>query len=251
VGAMTISWIVFACLFGGALLGMLIRGFVPQNHLSADSKDTIKVGMGLIATMAALVLGLMVGSTKSSYDAQKSELTQMSAKIVLLDRALAHYGPETKETRDLVRRWVVRTLEQIWVEDSSRSEQAEPTSAVGDAVYDKLLELKPEDQAQRALQVQSQNIALDIAKSRWLLFVQTGSAISTPFLVVLVFWLTLNFVSFGLFAPRNATVIATLLLGALSVSGAIFLILELDRPFGGLIQISSDPLRKALASLGL
>jgi len=248
---MTISWIVFACLFGGALLGMLIRGFVPQHHLSADSKDTIKVGMGLIATMAALVLGLMVGSTKSSYDAQKSELTQMSAKIVLLDRALAHYGPETKETRDLVRRWVVRTLEQIWVEDSSWSEQAEPTSAVGDAVYDKLLELKPEDQAQRALQVQSQNIALDIAKSRWLLFVQTGSAISTPFLVVLVFWLTLNFVSFGLFAPRNATVIATLLLGALSVSGAIFLILELDRPFGGLIQISSDPLRKALASLGL
>jgi len=248
---MTISWIVFACLFGGALLGMLIRGFVPQHHLSADSKDTIKVGMGLIATMAALVLGLMVGSTKSSYDAQKSELTQMSAKIVLLDRVLAHYGPETKETRDLVRRWVVRTLEQIWVEDSSWSEQAEPTSAVGDAVYDKLLELKPEDQAQRALQVQSQNIALDIAKSRWLLFVQTGSAISTPFLVVLVFWLTLNFVSFGLFAPRNATVIATLLLGALSVSGAIFLILELDRPFGGLIQISSDPLRKALASLGL
>ncbi|MFO0965099.1 MAG: hypothetical protein U0793_05880 [Gemmataceae bacterium] len=204
--------------------------------------------MGLIGTMSALVLGLMVGSAKSSFDAQKAGLTQMSAKIIVLDRALAHYGAETKEARELLRAGVTRILEQVWPEGGSAPQIA--PSAAGEVVYDKIQQLTPKSDAQRSVQNQALSIAVDIAQARWLLFQQAETAISTPFLVVLVFWLTVIFMSFGLFAPVNATAVITLLLCSLSVSGAVFLILELDRPFEGMLQIPSTVLRNALAQLG-
>jgi hypothetical protein len=249
VSAMAVGGIVFACVFGGALLGMFLRAVLPAQHLSTDSQDLVKLGMGLIATMAALVLGLLIASAKSSYDAQRSEFTQMSANLILLDRVMAHYGPETQAARDLLRRSVALGLAQMWPEHSSRPVQLEPM-AESEGLYDKILELAPQHDAQRSLQAKAFEISTDLAQTRWLLVEQRGSSIPMPFLVVLVFWLAILFVSFGLFAPPNATVFATLFVCALSVSGAIFLILELDQPFAGLIQISSDPLRNALAHLG-
>ena len=106
-----ISMILFACVFAGALLGIYLRTALPEHHLSTESKDVVKLGMGLIATMAALVLSLLIASTKGSYDTQRSELRQLSANIMLLDRVLAHYGPETKDSRDLLRHAVVRVLD--------------------------------------------------------------------------------------------------------------------------------------------
>jgi hypothetical protein len=244
-----ITGIVFACIFGGAMLGMLIRSRLPQHHLSADSKDTVKVGMGLIATMSALVLGLLVASAKSTYDTQRNGLAQMAGNIVFLDRTLALYGPETKEAREFLRSTVAGALERIWPEESSRSAQMEPTTAP-ESLYQKIQELSPKNDAQRSLQAQALKINSDFMQTRWLLFAERGRSIPAPFLVVLVFWLAILFASFSLFAPRNASVVVTLLVCALSVSGAIFLILELDRPFAGLLKISGDPLRDALTLLG-
>src|SRR6185503_5998663 len=99
---------VFACVFGAALLGMLLRYVLPEHHFSSDTKDTVKLAMGLVATMAALILGLLVASAKSTYDAESSGVTQMAAKIIFLDRVLANYGDETKEARELFRRTVQR-----------------------------------------------------------------------------------------------------------------------------------------------
>ena len=246
-----IRLVVFACTFGGALLGVFLRAVLPERHLSADSKDTVRLGMGLVATMVALVLGLLVASAKNFYDAQSNELTQMSANVILLDRALAHYGPETKEARDLLRGAVVRTLDLIWHQDHQQPSQMEPTAAGGEILYDKIQALSPQNDAQRALKSQASSMAIDLGKLRWLMFEQGSTSISIPLLVMLVFWLAIVFTSFGLFAPPNLTVIATLFLCALSVSGAIFLILEMYRPFqGGLMQLSSAPLRNALAHLG-
>ena len=249
MSSLAISGIVFGCIFGGALLGLAIRALLPEPHLAADSKDLVKLGMGLIATMSALVLGLLIASAKGSFDAQRSELTQISANVIFFDRILARYGPETKEARELLRSSVVNALDRIWPEDSSRPSQVEGTAA-SEAIFDRILELSPKNEAQRTLQAQALKLATDVAQMRWLLFAQRGSSIPTPFLAILVFWLTIIFASFSLFAPANATVIATLLVCALSVSGAIFLILELDRPFAGFIQISSAPLRNALEQLG-
>ncbi len=250
MSSMVLSSIVFACVFGGALFGMCLRAVLPEHHLSADSKDVVKMGMGLIATMTALVLGLLIASTKNSYDTQNSEVEHMSANILLLDRLLAHYGPETNEARDLLRRTVALGIDRVWPEKGSPNLDIPERRTGTKNFFEEIQELSPRDDTQRALQARALQISTDLSQTRFLLFEQTGSSIPMPFLVVLVFWLTILFTSFGLFAPPNPTVIATLLVCALSVSGALFLILELDQPFEGVIQISSATVRNALAHLG-
>src|SRR5271167_1733906 len=200
--------------------------------------------------MSALVLGLLIASAKNSYDTQSTALTEMSAKVVVLDRVLAHYGPETKEVRDLLRSAVVRVLDQMGSKDRTGHSQLEPPSTGREVLLDKIQELSPKDDRQRSLQAQALSIAMGLLQSRWLQYEETTTAVSVPLLVVLVFWLTVIIFSFGLFAPRNATVVASLLICALSVSGAILLILEMYQPYAGLIKVSSAPLRSALAHLG-
>ena len=245
---MTTGSIVFACVFAGALLGMLLRKILPDDHLSSDSKDVVKLGMGLIGTMAALVLSLLISSAKGSYDTRSSEVTQMSANIMLLDRVLAHYGPEAREARDLLHGSVARLIEQLWREPSARSSPPTPTGGL-EAFYDKIQALSPQNDAQRGLQAQALAISTGLGQTRWMLAGQSGRSIPKPFLVVMVCWLAIIFVSFGLFARPNTTVIVALFVCALSFSSAIFLILELDQPFEGLVQISSAPMREALARL--
>ncbi len=246
MSAIGIGLIVLVCVFGGSLLGMFLHTILPEHHLSADSKDVIKLGMGLTATMSALVLALLTNSAKGSFDTQRNELTQMAANIILLDRILAHYGPETKDARDLLKGTVANMITRMWPEEGS-APLLEPVAA--EAFYDKIQSLSPQNEVQRALQGQALKMSVDIGQARWLLFEQGGRSIPMPFLVLLIFWVTVIFLSFGLFAPRNATVIVTLFLCAISVSGAIYLIMELDHPFGGLVQISSASLRSALSQI--
>jgi Protein of unknown function (DUF4239) len=253
VSALAVAAILFVCVFGGALLGMLLRAKLPKHHLEDESKDVVKLGMGLVATMAALVLGLLVASAKSSYDSQKNGLDQMSASLVILDSALAEYGPEAQEPRAMLRRLVASTLARIWPEDATETSTlgGSETTTGGRALYGRIQRLSPQNDMQRALQTQALRILADLAEARWLLVAQRESGvIPTPFLLVLTFWLVVLFASFGLLGPPNGTVIASLLVSALSVSGAVFLILELSEPFEGLLRISSLPLRNAFAQLG-
>ena len=245
------SLIVFACVFGGAVCGILLNRALPPTHLSADSKDVVKMGMGLVATMAALVLGLLVSSAKSFYDAQSAELTQMSASVVLLDRLLAHYGPEAKEARDLLRGTFADSIDMIWpLEHTQPSKLGAPSATGPEALVGKIQSLSPKDDRQRSVQAQALSRVIGLTQTRWLMYEQEANSVSKPMLMILVFWLTAIFVSFGLFAPRNATVVTALFVAGLAVSGAIFLILEMYAPFGGLIEISSAPLRATLTQLG-
>ena len=245
-----IGWVVFALVFGSALLAMFVHSVLPEHHLNADSKDVVKLGIALIATMSALVLSLLIASAKSAYDTRSNQLLQISADIILLDRVLAHYGPPTKEARSLLQRSVVAAIERFWPADSHAPAVIDANASPVEILYDKIDELSPQSEAERSLRSQALTMALDLGQKRVLLFQQLGSSIPVPFLVVLVFWLCIIFASFGLFAPRNGTVIGVLLVCALSVSGAVFLILELDRSFEGLLQVSSVPLRATLAQLG-
>jgi hypothetical protein len=250
MSAIAIGLIVFALVFGSALLAMVVRGALPEHHLSADSKDVVKLGVALVATMSALVLSLLVASAKSAYDTRSNQLVQASADIILLDRALARYGPETKDARSVLQHSVASTVERFWPTEGAKAIAIDPNVSPVEALYDKVEALSPQSEVQRAMQSQAQSLAGDLARTRLLLFENLGSSIPVPFLVVLVFWLCIIFTSFGLFAPRNATVTAALCVSALSVAGAIFLILELDRSFEGLLQVSGAPLRTALAQLG-
>ncbi|HEY6401441.1 MAG TPA: hypothetical protein VI479_08525 [Blastocatellia bacterium] len=246
-----IGLIVFVFVFGGALLGMYLRAALPEGHFSDESKETVKLGTGLIATMTALVLGLMTASAKSSFDAQNKLVQEVAADILTLDRILARYGPDTKEIRDSIRRLVTGRLDDIWPADGSRPVRIDPFTAAPEVerIADQIRALTPLNEAQWRLQRRALDIQEGLLKSRWLMVGGINATILAPFLVALVFWLTITFMSFGLFAPRNATVIAVIFLCALSVSSVIFLILEMDTPFEGVIKVSDVPVRYALSHL--
>jgi hypothetical protein len=250
MSSMTVGLIAFVFIFGGALLGMFLRGTMPQSHLTDESKDSVKLGMGLVATMCALVLGLLIASAKNYYDTQNAELTEMSAKIVLLDRLLAHYGPETNDCRAFLRSVVERSIDRLWKPGGPPGSHLDPAAVSSEALSEKTLALTPKDDRQHFIQTQAVSLELTLAQTRWLMFEQSSTQVPKPLIVVLVFWLTIIFIGWGIFAPRNATVVATWFVSALSVSGAIFLILEMYTPYAGLILVSSDPLRAALTHLG-
>jgi hypothetical protein len=253
---MAITGMVFACVFGGALLGTLLRRVLPAHHLSTDAKDIVKLATGLIGTMAALVLGLLVAAAQSTFRDQRSDIMQLSAHIIVIDRLLAQYGPDAQAARDGLRSVVVQTLTQLWPEHGSQPARLvplDPTASKAEGLYHTIQALSPQHDTQRALQVQALSLAFDLVQTRWLMVVQQVRSLPLPFLIVLgvlVFWLTMIFFSFGLLASPNATVMAALFVCALSVTGAIFLIVELNRPFEGLLRIPSEPLRTALEHLG-
>ncbi len=252
MGSTAIALIVFAGVFGGALLGMFLRTVMPEHHLSDDSKDVVKVVTGLVATLSALVLGLLIASAKSSFDTVNDEFRQGAAKVILLDRVLAQYGPEAKAVRDLLRSALAAKVALLFPEDKSKGAglKALQGAAQVETIEERLRALSPANDAQRSLQSRALQLAADVEEMRWLGLEQAHSSMPTPFVAVLVCWLALMFLGFGLFAPRNAVALGALVVGALSVSTAVFLIEELNDPLGGSITISSAPLRSALANIG-
>jgi hypothetical protein len=249
MSAIALSCVAFLCISGGALLAL----YLPGHHLSPDAKDVVRLGTGLIGTIAALVLGLLIASAKSSYDTQSTQIKQMTANIVLLDNFLAQYGPEANDIRKLLRRGVATLADRIWREDSFGAAKAAPfeASAASEAFYATLQQLSPQNDSQLSLQVRATQVSTDIAQTRLLVFAEADNSLPLPFMVVLIFWLTMIFASFSLFAQPSATISGLLIVFALSAAGAIYLVLELGQPFAGLMQISSIPLRNALTPLSL
>lgn len=246
-----VGMLVFAFTLAAALLGNWLRTILPDHHLSDESRDTVKLGIGLIATMTALVLGLVTASAKSSFDAVDTALKHSAMDILTLDRLLARYGPETKEIRVALQHVVASRIETIWPQNSSRPADIEPLRAASEVegLADAIRGLDARDDFHRSLQARALDLAETLLQMRWLVVARGGTSVAPPFLVVLLFWLTITFASFGLFAPRNATVLAVLFVCALSVGSAAFLILEMDGPFDGMIKVSADPLRYAVGHL--
>ena len=248
-----VSMVVFACTFGGVLLGMWLQKTLPGHHLDAESRDTVKVGIGLVATMTALILGLVTASAKSSYDDVNSAVKKAAVDVLALDRVLARYGSETEEIRKGLQRAIGARIDMIWPEGSSKPANLEPMRLGAGTEVERLTgairALKPRDDSQRALQSRALDMAEALLQTRWLVLAAIRPSVPVPFLAILLFWLTIIFASFGVFAPRNATVLTVLFVCALSVSLAVFLVLEMDAPFDGLLKVSADPLRYAYTHL--
>jgi len=251
MSALAISLLVFVSAFGGTLGGMVLRTRLPRDHLSVASQDVVKHGIGLIATMSALVLGLLIASANSSYNSARSQISQITAQLILLDRMLAEYGPETTVIRQGLRQAIGPFVTRLWREESSRAEKTGPfiASSEAEALYGRIRILSPTNDLQRSLQARALATVEQLAQTRLLLFAQSLSALPGPFVGILAFWLVVIFFSFGLPAPPNLTTFSVLLICALSASAAIFLILEMSDPFTGLMMIPSGPLRDALPPL--
>jgi hypothetical protein len=250
MNGITTAVIITSALFLAVFLGVRLRRLLPEQHLSADTKDAVKLAMGLIATMSALVLGLLVSSAKGTYDTERGQVIQMAAKIGFLDRVLELYGPDATQPRALLRTAVEEAVGRAWPQEKGRPPELAPDIRRGDEFYNSILALSVRDDTQRSLKAQALTLAMDLGLLRSQLLAQSVDSISKPLLVVVVCWLVVIFFSFSLLAPPNATAAVAFMVSAFSVSAAIFLILELDRPFGGLIQISSEPILKVLSQLG-
>ena len=241
--SVTLGGIVFCCLLGAALIGALLRRYLPEPHLSTESKDAIKLPTAIVATLSAIALGLLTASAKTTFDRAEVQLKTTVAQVVVLDRVMVSYGPQTQEARRLLRDFVVTQLDPL--------KRGTATSEFGiEAVQNNLRSLVPETAPQRLLQARALEISGKITEAYWLLVESESEEPPLPFVVVLVLWLTLLFGTFGLLAPFNATVACTVLICALCVAGAVFLITDMAHPHLGLIHVSDAPFRAALDYIG-
>jgi hypothetical protein len=244
-----IGAILFAGLVGVILVGARLRRLVPAEHLTTDSKDAVKLALGLVATMTALLLGLLVSSAKNSFDTARSEVIQMSAKIALLDRILLLYGPQTADARRALRDSVAEGIRRTWPENGRRSANLDPNEQMGDALYATISRLAPQDDSQRALKTEAVTLMIQLAELRSLVQAQAVSSVSKPLLIALVTWLVVIFLGFTVLAHANVTSTLALLAGAFSVACAVFIILELDFPFAGIMRVPSEPMIRVLDHL--
>jgi hypothetical protein len=242
--------ISFASILAGIVLGMFLRARIPASRLSYDTREVIRLGAGLLATLAAVVISLMIASAKSSYDTQDGHFRQLAAYLVETDQLLAQYGPEAIEVRILMRQAVPAAIDRIWREEAAASQSSAFTAAsLAEQLYNAIDALSPVNDAQRALKLRVAQASAEIARTRLLMFADADKPILTPFFLILIFWLTVIFTSFGLSVEPGAVAWAALLVFALSVSSALFLVADLSQPFAGLMQIPKEQLRNTLAPL--
>ncbi|MEI7751365.1 MAG: hypothetical protein WCJ71_04655 [Candidatus Omnitrophota bacterium] len=249
-----ISLVVFVAVLGGALLGLFIRTILPGHHLNEEARDAVKLGAGLIATLTALVLGLLISSAKGSFDATSTMLAQSGAKILMMDRILVNYGPETQDIRVLLQRFLGARIVMIWPETSYKIKKLPGMDFSGkivdmEEIQACLRNLAPKNDLQRSFQAQALQLSDDLAQLRWLLFEQLQTTLPPLFLGVLIFWLAVLFACFGLLTPRNGTVVVVFLVCAVSMAGAIYLIREMEKPLNGTMKISSVPMVRTLERL--
>ena len=246
----TASLISFGCIFGGSLAGIVLRSALPERYFTDEEKDVLRLGLGLITTLSALVLGLLISTAKSSYDAKRSQLTQLATNVILVDRSLELYGSETKTVRHALRDQVAALITQIDSPAPSTPKLLSSSEADLSDFYQMVRRLSPRDDSQRSLKAEVLRISLEFGKIRASALAREISSIPVPLLVVLVFWLTALFAGFGLFASRKLIVVAALCVCALTASTAIFLILDMDQPLTGFMKLSDEPLRNAIAVIG-
>jgi hypothetical protein len=244
-----IGIILFVVLVGVSLLGGRVGRLLPEEQLSAESKDAVKLAMGLIATMTAVLLGLLITSAKGTYDTAESEVMQMAAKVALLDRVLRLYGPEATDARHALRDATAEGVRRTWPAKPSSRVRLDPNEQMGDAVYVSVHSLSPRDETQRALKAQATTLMVQLGELRSLIQARAVPSVSKPLLIALVSWLVVIFFGFSVVVPANATSTLALVAGAFSVACAMFLILELDHPFAGVLRIPSDPMINTLSRL--
>jgi hypothetical protein len=251
------SLAVFLCVFAVVLIagyaGTAVRKRLQPHHLNDETKDIVKFSSGFIATMAALVLGLLVASAKNSYDAKAAEVEQVAAKAMLLDQMLRHYGPEAASARQALQAAFTQLYATTWAKGEStgvaKGGAASPSTEVASDFRRAVAALVPANDAQRGIQARALEIIDDLRQTRWLFTVQSTERASLPLLLVLVTWLCVIALCTGLYAPRNGMAATAAVLCAASVSGAIFLIVEMYSPFDGFLEVSDAPFRTALGYL--
>ncbi len=244
--------IVAACVFAGGMTGLLLHGYLPEAHRSKETQDVVRLGTGMLSVLASLVLGLLIATAKQTYDMVDHEMRQYSADLLLLNETLRDYGDDAAEPRDLLRRHAEKVLHDVWPRIAKQQQipavrlEDREAALLLERVRETIRALVPADTGQKWLQEQALLVSTSLLRQRLVIIQQEGDSVQPVILGILVAWISFIFASFGLNAPRNATVAGAFLVCSLAIGGAIFLVLEMDRPLNGVMKISSTPMVKAL-----
>ncbi len=245
--------VALLCLISGACVGWLLRQRLPEHHLARESTDVIKLAAGLMATLVAMILGLLVSSANTFHGQIETQYKQGLANVAQLDQYLRAIGPEAQGIRDQLRRTVVHYLRQHWPRDDFGAADIRIDAAANPAIdlEDRILELNLTTPKQKWFQAQALQQANELVRMRQLMSNdESGRSLPIPIVAVLLAVAAAIFAMFSLFVQPNPTVVFALALAAIAVSGALFLIEELNTPFGGLLQLSRGPAHNMLATVG-
>jgi hypothetical protein len=242
--------VTLACLFGSAMVGLLVFRFFPPHHRSEETRHVIRSIAGIFVTMTALVMGLLINTAKTRFDGINRDLHSYATSLILLDRTLMTLGPETKETRVRLQTYVARAAGQGSFVNADPLLVSDVTSEqMLNGVGEELRAITPSDNQGLAVWNSARQEYGRIVELRWALVEQAEGSIPLPLLVLVLCWLVLIFGSYGYGAPSNATVVLSLLLAAVLIAAALDLIVELDSPYSGSISVSSAPLQRVLAEM--
>lgn len=241
--------LLFACaVLCGALMGRAARRWLPASHLDTDTKDMVKIGVGFLATLAALVLGLVVASAKSTFDTRTQQVQAAAAKVIQLDLTLRRIGAPADAVRAKLHALLAFKLEQL--ENGTYGEalvkDVTGAHAGADALQDEIALAVSRDPAHAAGWAKVDQLGGETGQIIAQASAQSGSSIMTPMLVLLGLWFTIIMAGWNLVSPHNGTTLTVNLLCAVSLAAAILLLLEMDRSFSGMVTVSSAPLRLAL-----
>jgi hypothetical protein len=223
----------------GMCFGIFLRTNLPERYFTDKTADTVKLSAGVIATLAALTLGLLIASAKTSYDARVTQVRQLAAGMILSDRLLTLYGGEAAQTaRVKLREVVPEVVNLIWSE-STRHHGEKPfeAAAQSEEYVNAIYALNPQTDVQKGLRERIVATTLELAHARLALFTQSGSLLPPPLLVVLAFWFAMLFAAYTMYAELNIITLIALSICAASVAGAMFLLVQMNNPFSGLMAI--------------
>ncbi len=251
MSAVTIGVVVAACVFAGGVAGTQLHRILPAEHMSKESREVVLLGTGMLSVLASLVLGLLIATAKSAYDPKDTNMRAFATDMIVLDATLRDYGDGALAARRALRDYANKLLHDVWPDRPSSPyliANEEGFQSLQRA-WEDIRALKATNEDQQRLVNAAVTMSVALLRQRWLLIEQSGPSVHATLIVILVAWIVAIFVSFGMNAPRNPTVHVAFLICALAMGSAIFLILELDRPFEGLLRISSRPVASAVANI--
>ena len=255
MSSLSIGLLVLFTLFGGAILGLLIGRRLPPHHLSGETRSVVSASMAVVGTISALVISLLISNGSTAFKARNNDVSLLASEIVQLDTLLRRYGPDAGTARDALRQFATMTSADLFPDSLDRRANVDDPATLKSLndVQDLVLALRPSDDRQHWLSAHALLLTVTASETRSRMSRENISSVPLPFLGAVVLWLTVLFVSFGLFAPRNVTVVLAVFLCAFAIAAAIKLVLDMDTPFDGLIRlarppihISSDPLSHAI-----
>lgn len=249
MSAILIAVAAFLCLSVAALGMMHVYPKLPARHRDDDTNTVVRLVANIFVVMASLVFGLMINSAKNTFEGIDDNVHSFATNLILLDRTLRTYGLAGNDARQYLIAYVEGAIANPERVNDALHEARNAGQQRLDTVGNSLAAIQPADRLHESLLVDARQLYSRIVEQRWMIVEQSEGAIPMPVIGMMIAWMTLIFASFGYRAPKNAVVVAMFVVSAMFIAASVYVVLDMDIPFSGAIQISDAPLHRALAEM--